>query len=58
MKVRRRTMNNFEFKELAEVYKFEEKRSKKIAKFLETMAAFDIDPVLLLYKAKVDLIIH
>ena len=51
-------MNNFEFKELAEVYKFEEKRSKKIAKFLETMAAFDIDPVLLLYKAKVDLIIH
>lgn len=47
-------MNNFDFEELKEVYALEEKRSKTVAKFLKFMTEFDIDPVLLLYKSKIN----
>ena len=47
-------MNNFDFEELKEVYALEEKRSKTVAKFLKFMTEFDIDPVLFLYKSKIN----
>lgn len=47
-------MNNFDFEELKKVYALEEKRSETVAKLLKFMTEFDIDPVLLMYKSKIN----